>query len=135
MNIPKRIIELAIEGEWGDYHSLNFVNEYWVNVNLKATTVIEEDHQEKTVQQTTALPIHSVILDKHFWIALGKKLGWDSDYHHSLTQMAGDEMLSGKIMRRNSAEYKTHELYDLILTDGNTDKFWEDILSTAPTKR
>lgn len=54
-----------------------------------------------------------VALDPTFWQALGKALGWG--YY--------DNESGERVELRNA-----HRLYDLTLTGGDTEKFWQEIL-------
>ena len=46
-----------------------------------------------------------LLLVPQFWQALGKRLGWSGE----------------------KSGYQAHVFYDLLLTKGDTDKFWEEL--------
>lgn len=58
-----------------------------------------------------------VILDPLFWQALGKALGW------------GTTTASNNFGYKNSWQYYAHQYINLILTGGDTDKFWKELLN------
>lgn len=95
MNIPKEILEKAIEGGW---NSKGFnLNEWGGEIMHDASCIIA--------------------LDPSFWSALGKAFGWEK----------GIDTYPYK----NIAPFeKAHKFYDLILTGGDTDSFWQEVLQT-----
>jgi hypothetical protein len=58
-------------------------------------------------------------LDPAFFQALGKALGWNK-IGHEVPNLVGDWQWHAK------------HFYDLILTGGNTVKFWSELLGTNP---
>lgn len=51
---------------------------------------------------------NAAILDPTFWQSLGKALGWEA---------------------RDDWQQNAHRFYDLILTGGDTKKFWDELLT------
>lgn len=103
--IPKQAIEKAIEGGWKN-------SEYeWATSHVQDAVVVE-------------LAARLIALDRTFWQALGKALGWNEangkvGAYHSF--------VDGKIVD----EYwmlTAHRFYDLILTGGDTETYWDELL-------
>lgn len=102
MTIPKRIIEKVIEGGWRD-------DLLRANPNADVEGLIEEGHFDRDAYKTLLNPL--------FWQALGKVKGWKT--------------LTPKGMVIDEVKVAAHECYDLILTGGDTDAFWEEIDPTV----
>ena len=112
--IPRNIILLAIEGGWrlAPYYKgktltqedIKRIADYFVDRNNTGAL--------KSWQETA--------LDPLFWQALGRALGWHHDYH----VVYGQKVYEGHIGEWKS---KAHEFYDLILTNGDITKFWQEI--------
>lgn len=66
---------------------------------------------------TTLSNWRDIALDPTFWQALGKALGWQGK-HHPQTDML---VLQAQV----------HTLVDLILTEGDTEKFWSSLLDSS----
>lgn len=70
----------------------------------------------------------AVVLDPRFWQALGKALGWGTTQHDVLEYET-------KFAKRKtytltpSWQYYAHQYFALVLIDGNTEKFWKELLS------
>lgn len=106
MNIPKRVIEKAIAGGWRPPF----------NTHLNHTFFLR------------AINIHwaSIALDPAFWQALGKSCGWrEEEWHPTRTYPDGSQKTWPGYMKY------VHRFYDLILTGGNVEAFWEEI---SPSK-
>lgn len=105
--IPKQAIEKAIEGGWspkyGHHSDLVDSNGEWIGV-----------------ENSRVVSYAEIALDPTFWQALGKVLGWVR-----LTKV--DENPTRRAAVPTCNEY-AHRFYDLILTSGDTDKFWDEIL-------
>lgn len=96
--IPKQAIEKAIEGGW------------------KPAWHKRGDNDQLTAEYVADAP-HETALDPSFWQALARSLAWNSP-----TAKFTD-------IGSNSRWVKTaHHFYDLVLTGGDTEKFWEEIL-------
>lgn len=68
---------------------------------------------------------HAIALDPTFWQALGKALGWrEEEWHPTRTYPDGSQKTWAGYMPH------AHRFYDLILTGGDTEKFWSDLLAT-----
>jgi hypothetical protein len=82
------------------------------------------------------LPVYAhaqIIIDPDFWQALGKALGWlnhcpaNIDHKPTTNPLECPECgcsYNGAQIWKDSA----HRFYDLILTGGDTEKFWDDLL-------
>lgn len=104
--IPKQAIQKAIEGGW------------WVT-NFFGLTA-EEQHQAE----------HDAVIDPAFWQALGKVLGWKGyvgETHSACGFSGGMDSFNfdGEEWNLNALKF-----YDLILTNGDTENFWNDLLTT-----
>lgn len=69
--------------------------------------------------------VNEMLLDPLFWQALGKALGWTFDGKFS---RFSETMTFGEFEKRH---WKTHahQYFDLVLTGGNTEKFWKELLN------
>lgn len=105
--IPKSIILKAIEGGWRKDEQPN------IEVNNDGLWV-----EFRGGGDTRTLHESDIALDPFFWRALGKVLEW---------------RIVGPTKKDNDHNpewyYQALEFYDLILTGGDTKKFWEEILS------
>ncbi len=126
--IPKQAIEKAVEGGW----------QQWAN----GTSPSGEDLAASIDNAIFDWPITA--LDPTFWQALGKTLGWEKkmvvrrgmvignfgwESPDKNIRFYGEEMGAG-MDYMNPWVYYAHRFYDLILTGGDTDKFWQEILPT-----
>lgn len=151
--IPEVAILKAVEGGWlqGDlgyqYEGYNPVSP----AEVYFQSFVGGELQEHTIALT------AVALDPSFFQALGKALGWDKNKNLEYTLIAdaevrwirmGQETELPAIIDRHNEEnrmkYRIHEaikdieardwkyhaqcFYDLILTGGSTDEFWDDLL-------
>lgn len=117
--IPKEAIEKGIEGGWETYAS------YWQTIDWQV-----------------------IALDPSFWQALGKALGWLAKYlqtecpkcHHDVKYLnpgnfcpeCGSVTVSVEHWRQYTRSTFTdyaHRFYDLILTGGDTEAFWNELLT------
>lgn len=103
MTIPAHIVERAIDGGWDDLV-----------------------HGDDNWQYRAAL-------DPLFWQTLGKALGWVSVKHKHPDDCACGytkcEMVETTVLhhwKQNALRF-----YDLILTGGDTEKFWDEILPSV----
>jgi len=64
--------------------------------------------------------------DPYFWQALGKALGWKDKMLYRLTDSMYERKLSRKEM--SEAEIHAHQYFDLVLTGGDTEKFWKELI-------
>ncbi len=62
------------------------------------------------------------VLDPLFWQALGKALGWEE-------QSFGYETSYGYWEGKPEWNYFAHMYFDLLLTGGDTEKFWKELLA------
>ena len=77
--------------------------------------------------------IDHAVLDPLFWQALGKALGWgdqdgidDNDYFLGIIDFP--EIAEGKAFREVWL-YKALQYQKLVLTGGDTEKFWRELLN------
>ena len=116
MNIPQKAIELSIQGGY-------------TNTSRISDLVAWEE----------------VALDPTFWTSLGKALGWEKkmvvrrgmvignfgwESPDKNIRFYGEEMGAG-MDYMNPWVYYAHRFYDLILTEGDTEKFWNEILKDS----
>lgn len=66
-------------------------------------------------------------LNPAFFQALGKALGWSGDW--GISEYRGRDNVEGRLRRVNSPEYHAHRFCDLILTGGDTQKFWDELIN------
>lgn len=134
MQIPKSAIERAIEGGWhSEYPDCQIItcSDWYITVgsnqlNCKGTAS------------------SSVALDKTFWLALGKNLGWDIIVPESSCVVCGEPMPKGEEMFKyhgysqectkpplHSKHWadEAKRFYDLILQGKPTTGFWTDVLN------
>lgn len=114
--IPKEAIELAIQGGWKPRGE-----------KIRKRFEVETDYAifyDKV--NVWRVPFEEIALDPSFWQALGKTKGWGKPVGEWSFQNRQDDMpMRPTAHWRNEA----HFFYDLILTGGNTDEFWQSILS------
>jgi len=100
--IPKKAIEKAQEGGWTNLDKCTF------SLNSLMGNFSE--------------PIDEAIaLDPTFWQALGKALGWDE----RTTDFDVDEFYMTDVQEW---EFNAHWFAHIVLTGGDTEAFWNDIL-------
>lgn len=119
MNIPEQAIDKALEGGW------------------RPKRVIVGNHNESGYRS------EEIVLDPDFWQGLGKALGWGSAVacikcgHYWLfgtikCPVDGSEKLKDTKTGRDGYINVWHsyamDFYDLILTGGDTEKFWDELL-------
>jgi len=106
MNIPEKALELARQGGWD----------------------VTDGHGY----------FEAIALDKDFWIGLSKALGWEKKMVVRVGAVIGNFVGGDKFVGEemgfgmdyfNPEIYYAHRFYDLILTGGDTEKFWEEILN------
>lgn len=103
--IPKSAVEKAIEGGWlgNTNRDLKVVIDRYNDVLTKRGRVI---YYKKSQER--------IALDPTFWQALGKALGWPE---------------KSEVYRRGKWLHQAVCFYDLILTGGDTEKFWAEVLT------
>ena len=60
-------------------------------------------------------------LDKDFWQALGKELGWGL-----ILEKDGEKILDEDRKKSTESE-NAHRFFDLVLTNGDLDTFWNEL--------
>lgn len=113
--IPKQAIEQAIEGGW-DGH--------WDNVLGPI----------KHLGDRNDVGWEVVALDSAFWQALGKALDYDKDVKDGGTVKVYEgtwvhQSFSNHFALGDDWQNIVHDFLDLILTDGDMEKFWADLLN------
>lgn len=104
--IPKSAIEKAVQG---GYPALNLE---LVDIELE----------------------RELVLDPAFWSSLGKVLGWQKQPYlcpdcRTIGYRDGNHMIVCDIkIRYGNWDDEAKRFYELILTGGNVNKFWEEIL-------
>lgn len=119
MNIPKEAIEKAIEGGWK------------LNREVEHRDFSEEPTFGKRgiAYKTTDALIYGeksyadIALDPTFWQALGKSLEWNKIAD-------GKDWSPEKYGFMPVWKHYALKFYDLILTNGDTDTFWKELLAT-----
>lgn len=109
MNIPKKAIEKAFEGGWRPHNGTDYSGYKIKKVNKRAGYYLEKGNA------SSFLDLFHTALDLLFWQALCK--GWadiqNEDYSWCPAWL-----------------YWAGELNTVILTNGDTDKFWADLLAS-----
>lgn len=103
--IPKAAFEKAIKGGWHEGYEIAYVLDDGA-VLLKSTKSV----------RSIALVNAEIVLDPTFWQALGKALVWEKLEYHS------DGSYDGW-------HYYATRFINLILTGGDTEKYWNDLLT------
>jgi hypothetical protein len=69
-----------------------------------------------------------IVLDPKFWQALGKALGWGKiSYENDFGDLSLSEL---EIWSDEDAwRYQAHKYFDLVLTGGDTEKFYKELIS------
>ena len=108
--IPKSAIEKAIEGGWRP------------NPERTTPVTITETQHWFGQSQNLTLGYAQIALDPLFWQALGKALRWAKQVQ---------SVISWHKNEVPTWQNRAHRFYDLILTGGDTEKFWEEILKST----
>ena len=119
MTIPKKIIELAVEGEW---------KPWWLGKPVKVShSFIEVLEKEAVVYQWW----QEIALDPLFWQALGNRLMWSEKGALEIFEKNEKVKTIHKRFEVSATPLWKHyafEFYNLILTNGDTEYFWEELL-------
>ena len=107
MTIPKEAIEKAIDGGWYNYPSDFNLNDHYV-----------EKHDSSCM----------TALDPTFWQSLGKALGWPEEYAIRHKELPKNSVENFRLEIDKNWQSHAIDFYDLILTNGDTEKFWSDLL-------
>jgi hypothetical protein len=108
--IPKEIISKAIEGGWWNV-------EYGGAVQWPLEMALRMSWQEIALMPT-------------FWQALGKALGWRQNGRITMYEYDGISKDPVEVKWTDSFTWAiyAHRFYDLILTGGDTEQYWKDLL-------
>jgi len=80
-----------------------------------------------------SLPVYiayaEIILDPEFWQSLGKALGWEEDevVPYDLSKLDKFEWII-RFHRLPRWRFNAQRYFDLVLTGGDTEKFWNNLL-------
>jgi hypothetical protein len=131
--IPKEAIEKAVEGgwlkevqlvQWGEFQEFPSGR---LRLNFYDPQTSQKDYFDYEPEK--------IALDPSFWQALGKALGWEKYACSDCREQKGftfDSCVAcdaerGRVEQETYLVY-AHWFYDLILTGGDTEAFWKDIL-------
>jgi hypothetical protein len=123
MIIPKEAIEKAIEGGW-KYNGKK-VRRVTLDDPTRAPETFTVEIGDNELEYCKYMMWQAIALDPSFWQSLGKALGWP-EYEET-----GSWSYDGNEERDWTWRVRAHRFYDLILTGGDTDAFWKEILKTA----
>ncbi len=115
MTIPKQAIEKAIEGGW---RTLNDVQKPTFTVSVDGFVSLYFDDTKYP-----DLSWQDVALDPGFWKCLGQTLGWPEDNNVELRYFEWAEQ-----HWYGAGDGRMIQFARLIATEGDIEKFWEDIL-------
>lgn len=127
--IPKQAIEKAIEGGWknaGYEMCDNCGGSGGVYPDATCYSCSATGYTKDISEDWLEASGFDIALDKTFWQALGKALKWGE---HWTVRTYGDEK---DYMRRDIIEtwrYWADYYLDIVLTGGDTEKFWVDLLA------
>lgn len=125
MNIPQQAIEKAIEGGW--FTKLSKHN--W-KVEGYSLQIEEELGFFPFVHNKFRhlLRIESIALDPTFWQALGKALGWKRNAFVQWYDDFANKKEREAIRGVESWLFQARRFNDLILTGGDTEAYWNELL-------
>jgi hypothetical protein len=72
---------------------------------------------------------YEITQDPLFWQALGKALGWKRIFEDLLETMEFNDIPTNYFMPYVTWQYYAHQYFDLVLTGGDTEKFWKGMLA------
>lgn len=124
--IPKQVIEKAIEGGWsilGLTGQMTFSWSWRINPfhPEQEIMVVQDD-----IGEPHDLDYYQTVLDPTFWQALGKALGWkevETEWRHANSNTSEVYSFSNERWANEA-----HSFYDLILTRGDTETYWNELL-------
>lgn len=135
MTIPKKIIELAIEGGYGIQ-----VRPY-IKPLITDWSICDDEMKGRSGDYNKSIFAfierecleEKIILDPLFWQALGRSCGWGWECEECGAESLGRDsfhcLRCQKIVRLKATWGVTaHRFYQQVLTSGDTEKFWEEIL-------
>jgi hypothetical protein len=71
----------------------------------------------------------TIVLDPLFWQALGKALGWSETAWFTFhVRDEGDSNRDDMNFDISLAEYFAHKYFQVVLTGGDTEKFWKELI-------
>lgn len=117
--IPKEAIEKAIEGGWEAFGHCSPTCPEPATFEVSVDGIYVIFHEDNSVVEhaidNVGYPAERIVLDASFWKSLGKALGWEE-----LTEQ-GNPSGTGWY-------YRASAFLDLVLTGGDTDAFWKELL-------
>lgn len=120
MNIPKEIIEKAIEGGW--FGGYSFSQDKYEEGKYIFVMADDCTHEQFRQHQVRRLSSEDIAFDPSFWQALGKSLGWNYPVMRDGRWSPEHSLMPNW---RDCAQ----DFYDLILTNKSTDQFWSQLLN------
>lgn len=127
--IPKQAIEKAVEGGYDSFPFLLMTRPY-DKVYLDGDKIVAKKDKDGWNSTANAflkdLNYYKIALDPTFWQALEKVINPHVYTHAIYLNMRGTPMARW--------QYLAQLFYDLILTEQPTEKFWQELLDTAPTE-
>lgn len=149
--IPKLAIERAIEEGWRpkqdprDFHYGQYKTIQDIEMeDYIGTVCLWWEKRPDGGGVCSRLSWERIALDPSFWQALGKALGWNAgEIKDGICEICGEPMPPGEEMFKYHGyssncpkppieitlwKEQAQEFYDLILTGGDTEKFWEELL-------
>lgn len=70
------------------------------------------------------------VLDPLFWQALGKALGWPPQENYAFADRPDLAQLTWGEIKATRPFARAHVFYEIVLTGGDTEAFWNEILGT-----
>lgn len=135
--IPKQAIEKAIDGGWkkDDLERCTIAFYEPKGCNGGSCYIIDFTYNSPETGERKGLKYHftqwQIALDPTFWQALGKALKFDQPIWKCGNARCDNEFCEyagWKNLAPDTIYGEVHKFLDLILTGGDTEKFWEEIL-------
>jgi hypothetical protein len=122
--IPENIIELAIKGGYWPK-----IRSEVTNYELELVTARETGKWQELIQKYVHV---NMVLDPLFWQALGRKNKW-KNWKCTKCKFQFDKQgliacpSCSRIGHREAWRQVSLEFFDLLMTNGDTDKFWNNL--------
>lgn len=124
MQIPKSVIEKAVQGGWEPFKPVVVVGDgSWELIDFQIYSYAHPGEEFGTAR----INIYHIALDPTFWQALGKALGWYAGKSfwekHDLSDLEDKDNLCPIC--------NAHRFYNLVLqgkADNDISRFWENLL-------
>lgn len=126
--IPELAIKKALEGGWEPFKTVKTEELECKVLDFQTLHCNIKPHKSGAIPRGfCSLNLFRAALMPSFWQALGKALGWMTPQPDS-----GEPPFNLKV-GYNEWHVRASQFYDIILTGGDTDKFWKDLLG-GPTE-